>query len=61
MMVLADACKSETMKLAYLKLAAHWQELILDIQHIPARSMLEQKSGSALGGSFSAREGRRVR
>ncbi len=32
MMRLAEACESETVKLAYLRLAAHWQDLILDLE-----------------------------
>jgi hypothetical protein len=32
MMTLADSCESESLKLAYLRLAAHWQDLILDLE-----------------------------
>jgi hypothetical protein len=32
MMRLAEACESETVKLAYLRLAAHWQDLVLDLE-----------------------------
>lgn len=32
MMRLAEACESETVKLAYFRLAAHWQDLILDLE-----------------------------
>jgi len=34
MMQLSEGCESEGVKLAYLKLAAHWQDLILDLERI---------------------------
>jgi hypothetical protein len=32
MMKLAATCESEGVRLAYLKLAAHWQDLIVDLE-----------------------------
>lgn len=34
MMRLAETCESEGVRLTYLKLAAHWQDLILDLERM---------------------------
>jgi hypothetical protein len=59
MMILADACESESLKLAYLRLAAHWQDLILDLEqrYLRCEGEIDLRSPTAEDGSPAKESG----